>query len=158
MLSCVQCGGLPSVFIKVKWVLEKVIHEDSTRFTVESLQDGMNKRKTASVYTPAPASVQVKSLGIIPNSGEKTVADTNLVEILQLLLQYDQDQEKNFSLFNVICKSWKTGKPSKALDEIDAMPQDGNISGKILKEIQDLQEHCCNHASFTFLSLEISQN
>ena len=40
-----QRGGLPSVFIKVKWMLEKVIHEDSTRYIVESLQDGMNKRK-----------------------------------------------------------------------------------------------------------------
>ena len=42
-----QRGGLPSVFIEVNWMLEKVIHEDSTRYIVESLQDGMNKRKTA---------------------------------------------------------------------------------------------------------------
>ena len=66
-----QRGGLPSVFIKVKWMLEKVIHGDSTRYIVEILQDGMNKRKTASVYTPAPATLQVKSLDVIPNSGEK---------------------------------------------------------------------------------------
>ena len=71
MLSCVLRGGLPSVFIKVKWILEKVIHENSTRYIVESLQDGMNKRKTAGVYTPALATLQVKSLGVIPNSGEK---------------------------------------------------------------------------------------
>ena len=25
-----QRGGLPSVFIEVNWILEKVIHEDST--------------------------------------------------------------------------------------------------------------------------------
>ena len=49
----------------------KVIHEDSTRYIVKSLQDGMNKQKTASVYTPAPATLQVKSLGVIPSSGEK---------------------------------------------------------------------------------------
>ena len=66
-----QRGGLPTVFIKVKWMLEKVIHEDSTRYIVESLRDGTNKRKTATVYTPALATLQVKSLGVIPNSGEK---------------------------------------------------------------------------------------
>ena len=70
-LSCVQRGGLPSVFIKVKWILEKVIHEDSTRYIVESLQDRMNKRKTASVYTPALVTLQVKSLGVIPKSRKK---------------------------------------------------------------------------------------
>ena len=71
-LSCVQRGGLPSVFIiKVKWMLEKVTHEDSTRYIVESLQDGMNKRNTASVYTPALATLQVKSLGVIANSEER---------------------------------------------------------------------------------------
>ena len=70
-LSCVQRGGLPSVFIKVKWILEKVIHEDSTRYIVESLQDGMNKRKTASVYTPVLATLQVKSSGVIPKSRKK---------------------------------------------------------------------------------------
>ena len=52
-------------------MLEKVIHEDSKRFIVESLQDGMNKRKTAGVCTPALATLQVKSLDVIPNSGEK---------------------------------------------------------------------------------------
>ena len=51
-------------------MLEKVIHEDSTRYIVESLRAGMNKRNTASVYTPAPATPEVKSSGIIP-SGEK---------------------------------------------------------------------------------------
>ena len=55
-------------------MLEKVIHEDITRYTVEGLQDGMKTRKTASVYAPAPAALAtllVKSLGVIPNSGEK---------------------------------------------------------------------------------------
>ena len=63
--------GLPSVFIKVQWMLEKVIHEDSTRYIVESLRNGMNKRKTASVYTPALATPQVKSSGVTPSSEEK---------------------------------------------------------------------------------------
>ena len=70
-LSCVQSGGLASVFMKVKWMLEKVIHEDSTRYIVESLRAGMNKRKTASVYTPVLATPHVKSSGVIPNSGGK---------------------------------------------------------------------------------------
>ena len=52
-------------------MLEKVIHEDSTKYIAESLQDEMNKRKTASVYTPALATLQVKSSGVIPNLGEK---------------------------------------------------------------------------------------
>ena len=56
--------------MKVKWMLEKVIHEDSTRYIVENLRAGMNKRKTVSVYTPAPATPQVKSSGVILNSGE----------------------------------------------------------------------------------------
>ena len=55
MLSCVQHGGLVSVFMKIKWMLEKIILEDSTKYIVESLRAGMNKRKTASVYTPALA-------------------------------------------------------------------------------------------------------
>ena len=38
---------------------------------VESLRAGMNKPKTASIYTPALATPQVKSSGVIPNSGEK---------------------------------------------------------------------------------------
>ena len=74
-LSCVQCGVFPSVFIKVKRMLEKVIHEESARFIiVESLRAGMNKRKTASVYTPAPATPHVKwssGSGVIPNLGGK---------------------------------------------------------------------------------------
>ena len=41
------------------------------RYIVESLQAGMNKRKTASVYTPALATPQVKSSRVIPNSGEE---------------------------------------------------------------------------------------
>ena len=57
--------------MKVKWMLEKVIHEDSTGYIVESLRAGMNKRKTAAVYTPALATPQVKSSGVIPNSGGK---------------------------------------------------------------------------------------
>ena len=60
MLSFVQPGGLASVIMKVKWILEKIIHKDSTRYIVESLRAGMNKRKTASVYTPALATPQVK--------------------------------------------------------------------------------------------------
>ena len=63
----VQGSVLPSVFIKVLWMLEKVIH----KIYSESLQDGMNKRKTASVFTPALATLRVKSFGLIPNSGEK---------------------------------------------------------------------------------------
>ena len=51
---------------KVKWILEKVIHEDSTRYIVESLRAGMNKRKTASVYTPALAT---------PRGGSRFLAD-----------------------------------------------------------------------------------
>ena len=72
MFSCIQPGGLASVFMKVKRMLEKVIHEDSTKYIVESLRaTGMNKRKTASVYTPALATPQVKSSGVIPSSGGK---------------------------------------------------------------------------------------
>ena len=54
-------------------MLEKVIHEESTKYiTLESLRVGMNKQKTAGVYTPAPATSQVKrSSGVIPNSGGK---------------------------------------------------------------------------------------
>ena len=44
-------------------MLEKDIHEGITRYIVESLRAGMNKRKTASVYTPAPVTPQVKSSG-----------------------------------------------------------------------------------------------
>ena len=43
MLSCVQHGGLVSVFMKIKWMLEKIILEDSTKYIVESLRAGMNK-------------------------------------------------------------------------------------------------------------------
>ena len=96
-------------------MLKKVIHEDSTRYIVESLQDGMNKRETASVYTPALAALQVKSLGGYTQFGRKAITDTNLVETLQLPLQYDQEHEKNFSLFDVICKSWKTEKTWQGL-------------------------------------------
>ena len=70
-VSCVRRGGLASVFMKLKWMLEKVIHEDSTRYIVESLRGGMNKRKTASVYTPALAAPQVKSSGVTPSSRGK---------------------------------------------------------------------------------------
>ena len=92
-----QRGGLPSpsVFIKVKGMLEKVVHENSTRYIVKSLQERMNKRKTASVYSPAPATLQVKSYRCNTQFGRKAVTDTNLVETLQLPLQYDQEQEKN---------------------------------------------------------------
>ena len=89
-------------------MLEKVIHEDSTRYIVENLQDGMNKRKTASVYTPALATLQVVRCNT--QFERKTITNTNLVETLQLLLHHDQEQEKNFSLFDGICRSWKTGK------------------------------------------------
>ena len=78
---------LPNVFMKVKWMLEKVIHKDSTRYIVESLQTGTNKRKTADVYTAATP--EVKSSGITPSGAE---TETNLVETLQWLLQYDQEQ------------------------------------------------------------------
>ena len=95
---------------------EKVIHEDSTRYIVESLQDGMNKRKTASVYTQALTTLQIKSLGVISQFGRKAIiTDTNLAETLQLQLQYGQEQEKNFCLFDAICKSWETGKTWQAL-------------------------------------------
>ena len=57
--------------MKVKWMLDKIIHEDSTKYIVESLRAGMNKRKTASVYTPALATPEVNSSGVIPNSGGK---------------------------------------------------------------------------------------
>ena len=78
------------------------------------------------------------------------------------MLQSDQEQEKNFSLFGVVCKRCfrKLEKPSKALDETDEKLTDavrlqysGNIYG-----IQNLQDYCYNHASFTFPRLEISQN
>ena len=59
----------PAFFFEVKGMLGKVIHEDSTKYIVESLRAGMNKRKTAIVYTPAPTTPQVKSSGVIPNSG-----------------------------------------------------------------------------------------
>ena len=67
MLNCVQRDVLPSVFMKVKRMLEKVIHEESTICIImESLQAAVNKRKTAGVYTPAPATPQVKwSSGVI---------------------------------------------------------------------------------------------
>ena len=73
ILSCVQHDVLPSIFIKVKGMLEKAIHEESKRYIiVESLRAGMNKRKTSGVYTPAPATPQVKwSSGVIPSSGGK---------------------------------------------------------------------------------------
>ena len=71
MLSFVQPGGLASVLMNFKWMLEKVIHEDNTRYMVERLRAGMNKRKTASVYTAALATPQVKSSGVTPNSGGK---------------------------------------------------------------------------------------
>ena len=48
--------------IKASWMLEKDIHEDSTRYIVESLRARMNQRKSASP--------QVKSSGKI-SSGEK---------------------------------------------------------------------------------------
>ena len=66
---------LPRVFIKVKWMLEKVIHEDSTRYIIESLRAGMNNQKTVGVKTPAPAPApatpQVKSSGIIHSGGKQ---------------------------------------------------------------------------------------
>ena len=67
------------------------------------------------------------------------MTDTNLVETLQWLMQCDQDQEKNFGLFDVICKSCfgKLEKPGKAFDETDALQYSGNIYG-----IEDLQENC----------------
>ena len=36
--------------------------------------------------------------------GRKATTDTNLVETLQRLLQYNQDQERNYGLFDVIAK------------------------------------------------------
>ena len=57
--------------MNVKWMLEKVIHVDSTRYIVESLRAGINKRKAAIVYTPALPTPQVKSSGVIRNSGGK---------------------------------------------------------------------------------------
>ena len=50
--------------------------------------------------------------------GRKPITDTNLVKISQLLLQYDQEQEKNFSLFEVTYLQkllQKTGKTWQAL-------------------------------------------
>ena len=49
--------------------------------------------------------------------GRKAITDTNLLETLQLL-QYDQKQEKNFSLFDVIYLQkllQKTGKTWQGL-------------------------------------------
>ena len=82
--------------MKVKWMLEKVIHEDSTKYIAENLRAGMNKRKTATVYTPALATPQAESY---TQFGGKAITDTNLLKTLQLLLHYDQEEEKNFSLF-----------------------------------------------------------
>ena len=102
------------MFMKVKWMLEKVIHEDSTRYIVENPQTGMNKRKTASGYTPAPGQV----VRCDTQLGRKAITDTNLLRTLQLLLQYDQEQEKNFSLFDVTYLQkllQKTGKTWQGL-------------------------------------------
>ena len=59
------------IFIKVRRMLEKVIDEEGARYIiVESLRAGMNKRKTASVYTPAIPRVKWSSgSGVIPNLG-----------------------------------------------------------------------------------------
>ena len=98
-------------------MLEKVIHEDSTRYIVESLWGEMNKQKTASLYTPAPATAQGKSSAVIPSSGGsnnwyKSGWDFTVAAAVW---------QKKFGLFDVICKSCfrKLEKPSKALDEID---------------------------------------
>ena len=81
----VQRGMLPNVFIKVKRMLEKVIHEEGTRYIiVESLRAGINKRKTASAATPQVVSCNTQF-------GRKAITDTNLVETLQWLLQSDQE-------------------------------------------------------------------
>ena len=60
---------VPRVFIKVKRMLEKVIHEDSTRYIIESIRAGMNNQKTVGVK--APATPQVKSSGIIHSGGKQ---------------------------------------------------------------------------------------
>ena len=63
----------------------------------------MNKRKTTIVYTPAPAPAPALTTATASNTfGRKAITDTNLVETLQWLLQYDQEQEKNFGVFDVI--------------------------------------------------------
>ena len=55
-VSFVQPGVLSSVFIKVEWMQEKVIHKDSTRCIVESLRAGINRSKATNVnITPAIA-------------------------------------------------------------------------------------------------------
>ena len=79
-------------------MLEKVIHEDSTRYIVESLQDGMNKRKTASVYTPALATLQVKflvCLALFAKVGKLEKLSKALDEINALRLQYFRQYLRN---------------------------------------------------------------
>ena len=121
-----------SAFIKVEWMREKVIHKDSTRCIVESLRAGINKRKAISVNTSPPQLQLLHSEFIMVMlvyyvdiilkdmrtkltctgqvfrydiSGRQAITDTNLAETLQRLLQYDQEQERNFGLFDDIFKS-----------------------------------------------------
>ena len=49
LVSCVRSGVLSSVFIKVEWI--KVLDKDSTRWIVESIRAGINKRKATNVNT-----------------------------------------------------------------------------------------------------------
>ena len=59
---------LYSIFIEAKWMPEKVIHEDSTRYMVESLPSAMNERRTADFSTPAAATPKQKCLPLLPKS------------------------------------------------------------------------------------------
>ena len=55
LVSCVQHVVLSGVFIKVEWMLQKVIHKDSKRCIAESLRVGINKRKATNVNTTCSA-------------------------------------------------------------------------------------------------------
>ena len=86
---------------------------------MENLRAGMNKRATASVYTPALTNYSTgQVVRCNTQLGRKAIADTNQLKTLQLLLQYDQEQEKNFSLFKVTYLQTllqKTGKTWQGL-------------------------------------------
>ena len=102
-------------------MLEKVIHEDSTRCIVESFQDGMNKRKTASVYTPALATLHVKSLGVIPSSGEKQLLIQIWLRSYNCCCSMTKNRRRILACLMLFAKVGKLEKPSKTLDEIDAL-------------------------------------
>ena len=71
------------------------------------------------LYSSSSSTQQVKSSGVKYTQFErKAITDTNLLTTLQLLLQYEKEQEKNFSLFAVTYLQklpQKTGKTWQGL-------------------------------------------